>query len=562
MNREAIRLQNVTYFYPKTSEPALENVTLTVSEGEFLVIAGPSGGGKSTLCKIVTGLIPHLYGGKLAGEAYVYGLNIAEADVKNLVSTVGVVLQNPENQIVNIVVEEELAFALENLLFDRDEIVSRIEEVSRKLGISHILGRSTYELSGGETQKVVLGSILALKPKILVLDEPLAHLDPPTALDLIRFLQYLNKVEGRTIIVVEHRLSELLRCASRLVILDKKIVYDGPPRKAIEDIADVGSVYGIEIPPIAKLGKIMRSTYSPLDVDEALTMLRSSNTVFKTGLPKPVNNEAPDPTCRDVAISVQGLWHIYRNGVVALKDINLEVCRGEFVAIVGGNGSGKTTLVKHFNGLLKPTRGKVLVLGKDVTKHSVAELAQHVGLVFQNPLYYFFRDTVYDEVMFTARSMNVENAEEKVAEILDRLGLSHIAKRSPYEISVGEQRRLAIASALVYNPEILVLDEPTAGIDFKLKMELLEIITSAWREGRTVIITTHDIEFLSHAPVQKVVVLEKGGIVALGNPRRVFYELLPADMEMYLPQTVRLVKRLGVDSAIRPLNIDDLETAP
>ncbi|MEM4513234.1 MAG: ABC transporter ATP-binding protein [Ignisphaera sp.] len=559
MTTRAIHLDNITYFYPNSKEPALDNITLYVDYGEFIVIAGPSGGGKSTLCRIIAGLIPHLYGGKLNGKVYIDGLDINAADIKSIIERVGIVLQNPENQIVNIVVEEELVFSLENLLYTRTEITARLEEVIEKLGLSHLRSRTTYGLSGGEAQRVVLGSVLAVKPKILLLDEPLAHLDPPAARNLLEFLNYLNKVEDKTIIVVEHRLSELLKYASRLVILNKRIICDGHPRRILSEFNDIDAIYGIEVPTSAKLSKVLGFKQPILSIEEALDLMKTKNLTIKTGITNedPRTHKVSNCEDKDVAISVQGLWHVYENGVEALKNINLDICKGEFVAIVGGNGSGKTTLIKHFNGLLKPTKGKVYVLGKNTSQYSVAELAKHVGMVFQNPLHYFFRDNVYDEIMFTAKSMNIRNAEEKVTEILERLGLLNLAYRSPYEISAGEQRRVAIASALVYNPAIIVLDEPTAGIDFKLKLELLDILVNIWKTGRTIVMTTHDMEFLAYAPVQKIIVLDRGRIIATGSPKTIFYEDLPENMAMFMPQLVRFVKSIGLDKNLKPLNIQE-----
>lgn len=562
--REAIRLENITYFYPSSNEPALEDVSLQINYGEFAVIAGPSGGGKSTLCRIITGLIPNLYGGKLQGRAYVDGLDVAEIDLKNLIEKVGVVLQNPENQIVNLVVEEEIAFALENLVYSRDTIRARVEEVVKRLGVEHLRNRATYELSGGEAQKVVLGSILAVKPKILVLDEPLAHLDPYSSRELVEFLQYLNKVEDKTIVVIEHRLSELLKYATRLVVLDRKVLFDGSPREVLVAMNSVDSDYGIEVPAVSKLAKAIDLKVLPLGVDEALTTVRVEDIIsrvkqrYTAGLSNHDGNGVHQ--CSDVAVSVQGLWHIYESGVEALRGIDLEICRGEFVAIVGGNGSGKTTLVKHFNGLLKPTKGRVFVLGMDVSRHSVAELARHVGLVFQNPLHHFFKETIYEEIVFTAKNMGVANVGERASEILKKFYLLHLADRSPYEISAGEQRRLAIASVLVYEPEIVVLDEPTAGIDFRLKLELLDVLTKIWRSGKTVVITSHDMEFLSYTPVQKIVVMDKGEVVAVGSFRKILYEGLSEELDVFTPQIVRFAKGLHLESILgfRPLNVVDL----
>lgn len=557
---EAIHLENVTYFYPRSGEPALKDISVSIDYGEFVVVAGPSGGGKSTLCKIIVGLIPHLYGGNLIGKVYVDGVEVSEIDIKTLVEKIGVVFQNPENQIVNLVVEEELAFALENFTYRREEIDVRVSEIVRKLSIEHLRNRSTFELSGGETQKVVLGSVLAVRPRIIILDEPLAHLDPPAVQELMNFLKYLNEVEDKTIVVVEHRLTEVLKHASRLIVLDKTVIADGSPKEVLKKFENIDIRYGVEIPPISRLSTILDLGEPVISIEEALEKIRNKNFVINHDLRYEDNNGNDHYCCKrsEKIIEVLNLWYVYDNGVEALKDVNLSICRGEFVAIIGGNGSGKTTLIKHFNGLLKPTKGRVRVLGLDTLTHSVAELSRYVGLVFQNPLYHFSKDTVYEEVLFVAKTMGLSNADEKSKTLLRKLGLLHLASRSPYEISAGEQRRLAIASALIYDPEILVLDEPTAGIDYRHKLELLEILISMWQSGKTIIMTSHDIEFLALTPAEKVIVMDRGKVIAIGNPKKVFYNLLPKKLEVFLPQLVKFVKDIGFNKSFKPLNVEEL----
>jgi len=550
---KALNFENITYFYPRSNEPALKDVSISIDYGEFVVIAGPSGGGKSTLCRIAAGLIPQLYGGKLVGKVFVDGIDISKVDARSLIDRVGIVLQNPENQIVNLGVEEELVFALENLMYERNDIETRVLEISNKLGIDYLRNRSTFELSGGETQKVVLGSVLVVKPRILILDEPLAHLDPPASQELLKLLYYLNKVEDKTIIIVEHRLSEILRYASRLVVLDRTVVADGDPREVLKKLDNIDLVYGVEIPSTVKLSRFLNISEPTLSVEELVEKVKNRNLYIDNA----IDNYNDVYRCSEKIIEVENLWYIYDNGVEALKEVYLDICRGEFVAIIGGNGSGKTTLIKHFNGLLKPTKGRVKVLGIDTVEHSVAELSRFVGIAFQNPLHHFFKDTVYEEVLFTAKIMGVKNAEEKISTIIEKLGLKHLANRSPYEISAGEQRRLTIASVLVYDPEIIVLDEPTAGIDFRHKLELIDILTDIWRKKKTIVLTTHDIEFLALTPVDKVIVLDKGRVVGVGNPKEVFYNLIPKDLETFVPQIVRFIKRVGLDRFSKVLNVEE-----
>lgn len=561
MVNKAIELKNITYFYPNTSVPALENINLSIDYGEFIAIAGPSGGGKSTLCRIIVGLIPHVYGGSLAGEVYVDGVNVVDKGVKGVAGRVGIVLQIPENQIVNLIVEEEIAFPLENFLFDIDTVSKRLEDVLKDLEISYLRYRTTNTLSGGEIQKVVLASVLAYKPKILILDEPLAHLDPYSVRDLLTLLYKIHKTENLTIVVIEHRLTELIKYISRLIVLDRHVILDDEPRKALLKMMDSGFGRGIEIPPISKFFSMIKTDFPPINIDESIeyfTKLLNKDSIRCKD--SAIHGENKDVgNSEDPVITVENLWYIYPNGVAALRNVNIDIYKGEFIALVGANGSGKTTLIKHLNGILKPSRGRVLVFGKDTSRCSVAELARYIGIVFQNPLHQFFKETVLEEVIFTAKSMGVRNADERATSILKAFNLHHLADRSPYEISVGEQRRLAIASILVYDPHIIALDEATAGIDFSLKMELLKILIDLVRKGKTVILATHDIEFLTYAPINRVIVLNNGEVVAQGPSREILYnDIVLAKARITPPQIPTLINSIGIGECIKPLNEKEL----
>jgi len=550
----AVTLRNVTYFYPLSTSPALEDVSLEIRRGEFAVIAGPSGGGKSTLVRILLGLIPHIYGGELRGEVLVGGVNVIEKGFKAIASSIGVVLQNPENQIVNAVVEEEVAFTLENLLYKPEEIRERVDEAIRTLEIDHLRKRLTHTLSSGELQKVAIASALALDSRILVFDEPLAHLDPCGARELASILHKLCRERGITVIVAEHRLTELLRYADRVIVLNKKILFDGAPASAIGKMLEAG----VEVPPVSKLFEELGKSPVPLHVDsKAISVIAGDiancRATHAGSLASDRRSAATYSSER--VITAEDLWYRYPNGRLALKGVSLEVFRGDFIAIVGANGAGKTTLVRHFNGLLKPWKGRVRVFGKDTRFSSVAELARSVGIVFQNPLHQFFERTVLREVLFTLSNFGCTNCVEKALEVLRAFGLEKLAERSPYELSVGEQRRLAIASILAYEPPIIVLDEPTAGIDYSLKLELLKMLARIAERGKTVIVVSHDTEFLALAPITRVVVMADGRVVASGDPREVFYDLeILKSSRVTPPQIVELVKQLGLEGACRPLS--------
>lgn len=554
----AIEVRNLTYFYPNSDTPALQDINLRIDYGEFVVITGPSGGGKSTLCKILVGLIPGIYGGRLSGEVYVDGVNVLENGVRGVVGRVGIVLQVPENQIASLLVEEELAFGLENLLYDPRVIRERIYEVSKNLEIDHLLNRATYTLSGGEAQKVVIGSVLVYKPKILILDEPLAHIDPTSVENLLSLLIRINREEGITVVAIEHRLSELLKYASRVIVLNRKIIFDGRTEDSIPYLIESG----VEIPPVTKL-TISINAKPVSSVEDASRVLARHLT---QGICKCKNVSANRNVVRsrdeEVAISLNNVWYAYSGNRYVLRGVSLDIYRGEMLAIVGPNGSGKTTLIKHFNGLLKPVKGYVKVFGKDTKMHSVAELARHVGIVFQNPLHQFFEETALKEVMFTLRSMGIEYSEDRAMKILEMFKLGHVAYRSPYELSVGEQRRLAIASVVVYEPDVIVLDEPTAGIDYALKMELLEIVNKLRMKNKTIVIVTHDMEFLSKANVDRAVVLYNGRVVSEGSLRDVLYSpKIEETGVLRLPQVVRLTKALKLDTCINPLTVEEFVDA-
>ena len=553
--KNAIVLKNITYFYPSSTTPALENISLEVKRGEFLIIAGPSGGGKSTLMRIILGLIPHIYGGELHGEVLVNGVNVVEKGFKAIVNSVGVVMQNPENQVVNIVVEEEIAFTLENLLYEPEDIRRRVNEAIRVLGIEHLRRRLTHTLSSGEIQKVVIASALALNSKVLILDEPLAHLDPQGARELVSTLYKLCKEREITVIIVEHRLSELIKYTDRIVVLNKRILFDGEPTLAINKLLEIG----VEVPPVSRLFKELNKSPIPLYVDSKAieTLARGIVNSKCICTSSSVNDNYDDPAVHrsDRVISVEDLWYKYPDGRVALRGVNLEVFRGEFIAIVGANGAGKTTLIKHFNGLLKPWRGRILIFGRDTRSSTVAELARSVGVVFQNPLHQFFEKTVLREVLFTLSNFGCKNCVDRALEVLKVFGLEDFAERSPYELSIGEQRRLAIASIVAYEPPVIVLDEPTAGIDYSLKLELLKMLTRIIEKKKTVIIVSHDIEFLALAPLTRIVVMANGEVVASGSPREVFYSIdTLKDSHITPPQIVELVRLLGLERFTRSLN--------
>ena len=358
-----IRIDNLSFRYGGSSQAALCDITLDIDDGEFVLITGLSGGGKSSLCRCLNGLIPHFYGGEISGRVEVAGFDVMKHSTRELATSVGMVFQDPENQLIAFDVEREIAFSLENLSFSPDMMAKRVEEVLDVVNIAALRHRHIDELSGGEKQKVAIASVLALYPSILVLDEPTSELDPKGAEEILALVKRLNDEMGITVVLVEHRLERVMAYVDRLVVLDKgKVVADGSPQSVLNEKKLSRS--GIGIPPLVALAHGLRDKGIEIN-DIPLTVKEARAMVARTLHGKNVEGCVISEKRRDrnvqnrPLLEVKGLWYAYSSGLVALKNVNLQVYPGEFVVLMGRNASGKTTLVKHFNGLLRPTKGGV-----------------------------------------------------------------------------------------------------------------------------------------------------------------------------------------------------------
>ena len=533
-----IKLHDLTFTYNGTDQPALRNVTLTIEDGEFILITGPSGGGKSTLCRCFNGLVPHFYGGAISGRAEVQGIDILKHSPGELAVKVGMVFQDPENQLVTSDVEREIAFGLENLGFPVNLIARRIEEALDTVGIASLRFREHHELSGGEKQKVAIASVLALHPKVLVLDEPTSELDPQSAEEVLRLLERLNDELGITIILIEHRLDRVIHLVDRVLVMNEGIIQaSGQPREVMSNTNSDG--LGIGIPPVIRLMRRLRANglafdELPLTVKEARLKLQKVLRRINTA------TMAEGSAGKKPVLKVDKLWFSYGDRA-ALRDINMTINGGEFTAIMGRNASGKTTLVKHLNGLLKSSKGRVVIDGIDTRQCSVAELSRHVGYVFQNPNDHLFADTVEEEVAFSLRNQGVEqeNIDKSVEQILDQFRLARYRQSYPRDLSGGEKQRLALASVLVTKPKIIILDEPTRGMNYTLKLELTGFLTDYCKRGNTVVMVTHDVETVAEC-ADRVILLSEGRVVVDGSKREVLSKAL-----LFSPQINRLAQALS-----------------
>jgi len=535
-----IRVENLSFTYNGTDKPALQSVSLTIEDGEFVLITGASGGGKSTLCRCFNGLVPHFYGGVIGGRAKVQGMDIMRHSTRDLAVKVGMVFQDPENQLVTTDVEREIAFGLENLGFSKDLIARRIEESLDTVGIAALRFRRLGELSGGEKQKVAIASVLALHPEILVLDEPTSELDPKGAEEVLSLLERLNDELGITVVLIEHRLDRVIHLVDRVVVMDEgKVIADAHPRQVMGD-THLEAV-GIGIPPVIRLMKQLRNhdftvDELPLTVKDARLKLNSIIRKVKTATF--ANNKKLETK---PVITIEKLWFAYPDTITALRDISLTINEGEFIAVMGRNASGKTTLVKHLNGLLQPTKGRVTINGIDTKDNSVADLSQQVGYVFQNPNDHLFADTVEEEIAFSLKNQGMEQSKvtQAVEQMLARFALTQYRHCYPRYLSGGERQRLALASVLVTQPKIVVLDEPTRGMDYRLKKELTDFLHDYRKQGNTVIMVTHDVETVAEC-ADRVIMLSEGRVVVDGSKREVLSKAL-----LFSPQINRLAQALS-----------------
>lgn len=501
-----INARNLTVSYPQGTELALDGLDLGVHAGEFIVIAGASGCGKSTFSRTLIGLIPHLTKGTItAGNLEVCGLDTLTHPIHELTQHISLVFQDPETNIFSLVVLDELAFGTENMGLSRPEIVLRIENASDWVGIRNLWARRTDQLSGGQKQRVAIAGALAMLPEILVLDEPTTDLDPIGKRLVVDTLKNLKEKLGLTILVIEHDLSNLMDVTDRLIIMGPgcHVLCNGTPSSVLAEDFDVIQQAGIRIPTFARVGHFLRQLQGkkeyqfPLTSKQAIQYLAQRGSEV-SGICEAVGIQQPLQVAIDTppSIQVSNLTYQYKKqDRPVLRNVNLDFVQSEFVAIVGPNGSGKSTLLKMMIGLLRPNQGQVRILDRGHIPVPSKDITNHVSYVFQDPDHQLFENTVWDEVAFGLRVRNEkeEIIEKRVTDVLNKVNLLHLKDRHPATLSRGEKRRLAVATALSHPIDILLLDEPTTGQDRRTLEGLFEILNRLNKEdGTAVIFVTHD----------------------------------------------------------------------
>lgn len=527
-----IDFERVTYTYPGQTTPALREVTLHAPGGEFVVVAGASGSGKSTLLRCLNGLVPHFTGGRLEGTVRVLGRDPVAESPQGMSRHVGFVFQDPESQFVLDNVEDEIAFALENAAIPAQEMRVRVEETLDLLGLAPLRDRSLATLSGGEKQRVAIAAALALRPQMLVLDEPTSQLDPRSAEDVLNALVRLNHDLGLNVVLAEHRLERVLGYADRLIYLkDDGDVLCDEPRRVLEQV-EAG-------PPVVRLARRLGWSPLPLTIKEGL---RFSRTASRARAGEHASPSAPALSTRPPFFALQDVEFFYGNQPV-LRKVALEVRPGEIVALMGRNGAGKSTLLKSLVGLVKPAKGRVRVGEADATTTDTATLCRTVAYLPQDPNALLFADTVEDELRITLRNhgyaLEGDAARGQMQRTLARLRLEEKAAAYPRDLSVGERQRVALAAVTVTEPSALLLDEPTRGLDVEAKQRLAEMVRE-WRSGgAAVVLVTHDVEFAALL-ADRVVLMSQGEIIADGAPA----EVLGAS-PLFAPQVARLFPDTG-----------------
>ncbi len=525
-----VRVEDLTYTYPNSDTPAIENITLDIQPGEFILLTGPSGCGKTTFCRTLNGLIPKFYNGTLSGSVVVNGLDVSEHSTMKLAQSVGLIFQNPDNQIFALTVEKDIAFGLENLGISREEMQSEINWAAETTGINKLRHRATHELSGGQKQRLTIAGVLAMHPNVIVMDEPTSFLDPVGAEHIFDVLDMLNKKYGMTIIIIEHRIDIAAKYVDRIIVFeDGRIRSDGKPEDILAN--EDTRLLGVGIPRILELAKRFNDSnlkfpQLPLSANQFYDQVSNRLSIKEL---KSKAEKIPDDLLalagehhHSPLIEVQGIDFEYPGSVKALRGVDLTINQSDYVAIMGENGAGKTTLVKHFNGLLRPNTGSVKFSGEDISKKSVAQLARRIGLVFQNPDDQLFEETVEKEISFALNNFGFkkEIVDKRVEWALNLLDISQYKDKSPFTLSGGERKRVALASVLAWDPDILVLDEPTIGQDYGQKERLRHFLNHLRTQGKTVIIVTHDVEFVAESQPH-IVLMAQGQVVAEGSTKSI-----------------------------------------
>ena len=553
-----IEIENVAFTYSKSPSRALDGVSLSVGEGEFIGIIGPSGAGKSTLASVMSGAIPHHFPGELYGACRVDGKDTCEVTLTDVSRLVGSVLQDIDAQFVASNVRDELLFGLENFGVCHDEIPERMDWALATVGIKDLEGREIATLSGGQKQKVAIAAILALRPRVLVLDEPTAALDPASSTLVFDTLREVNESAGITVVVIEQKVALLSQYCDRIVVMDEgKIALEGTPREVFSHAEKLRAI-GVDSPRVARVSNslveegLCEKGSLALSIAEAESLVKdvvgdasSDFGMQDLRIAPSVEGDASRIRQGEPVVTFSHVGFTYPRATASVRDLNVEVYPGELVGIVGQNGAGKTTFTKLLNGLLKPSEGSVVVAGLDTREVPTSRIAVHVSTLFQNPDRQICKDTVLEEVAFglLLRGVDRDEALSRARVACERFGLP--LDEAPFSLSRGERQMVALASVIVGEPQVIVLDEPTSGLDYRECMTVMETVGEMARRGCAVIAVCHDMEVVNDF-ADCIVVMADGEILGRGTTGELFAdEGLMRRASIEPPQIIALSQALS-----------------
>ena len=519
MKKKIIEFKDFSFQYRVQAEPTVKNINLSIYEGEKVLIVGPSGSGKSTLAHCINGLVPFFYDGIVTGQLNINGNDATKMNIFELSKIVGTVLQDPDSQFIGLTVGEDIAFKLENYCISQDEMIDRVDKSAELVDIKKELYSSPYKLSGGQKQRVTLAGVTVDDVKILLFDEPLASLDPATGESAIELIDKMQKQNNKTAIIIEHRLEDVLHCdVDRVIVMDKgEIIADTTIDEIIRK--DILRKVGIREPLY-----LTALRYADCEINDTLK-LKNIETLelgeYKEKLKDWYENievyecdENQNPI-----LELDNINFSYNNEKQILKNVSFKINKGDMAAIVGRNGAGKSTISKLVCGFYKPTSGRILFDGKDMVDYTIKERSEKIGFVMQNPNQMISKTMVYDEVAFGLKIRGLSDSEikERVEETLRICGLYGYRNWPISALSFGQKKRVTIASILVLNPDMIILDEPTAGQDFKHYTEIMEFLVDLNKKGVTILMVTHDMHLMLEY-TNKVIVLSEGEKIADNIP--------------------------------------------
>lgn len=519
---ESYKIENLSFIYPNRENKALDNICLSVNQGEFITLCGKSGCGKTTLLRLLKSSLAPV--GNSSGSIYFDGKPLTATGSKGQAAAIGFVMQSCDNQIVTDKVWHELAFGLESLGYSTAQIRTRVSEMASFFGIQNWFHKKVTELSGGQKQLLNLASVMVMQPSVLILDEPTSQLDPISAQEFLKTLEKINRELGTTVILSEHRLEDAFPISDRVIVMDGgKIIADAEPKKVGEILKSINhDMYSAFPAPMRIYGAVENNTHCPLTVREGRSWLEKyseNNTLNAELIPKPDNRNVSE----DTAVEIKDAWFRYEKDLPdVIKGLNIKINKGELFAIVGGNGTGKTTALSLISGINAPYRGEIRINGENITK--VHNLYNGIlGVLPQNPQAVFVKKTVYLDLIeiLSERKLSKEEKQMRIKNISALCRIDDLLDSHPYDLSGGEQQRAALAKVLLMSPQILLLDEPTKGLDAHFKQIFADIIYDLKANGVTVVMVSHDIEFCAEY-ADRCAMFFDGSITSFGEPREFF----------------------------------------